>query len=84
MENNEYIVYILKCSDGTLYTGITNNLTARLEKHRIGKGAKYVRSRLPFKLVYTEQSINRSTASIREAEIKRFSKPQKLKLINSN
>jgi len=76
-----YFVYILKCSDGSLYTGITKNITKRLEEHNIGdKGAKYTKARRPVKLLYQESSLNRSTASKREYEIKKFTRLKKLQL----
>lgn len=77
-----YTLYILECSDGSLYTGITNNLDHRLEMHKSGKGSKYVRSKLPFKLVYTESLEGRSLASKREIEIKNLTRDEKLLLIN--
>lgn len=64
-----------------MYTGITNNLEARLKKHSEGKGAKYVRANMPFRLVYTEQLLDKSTALKREAEIKRLKKTEKENLI---
>ncbi len=76
-----YFLYILQCSDASLYTGITNNLVSRLEKHKSGKGSKYVRSRLPFKIVYTEELPNKSSALKREIEIKKLSREEKLKLV---
>ncbi len=78
-----WTLYILRLSDKSLYTGITKNLEERLEKHRKGEGSKYVRSRLPLKLVYTEEYKNRSKASKREAEIKKWSKWKKEGLIKS-
>jgi putative endonuclease len=68
----QYILYILECSDGSLYTGITNSLENRLETHKAGKGSKYVRSRLPFVLRYTEVFGSRSEALKREIEVKRM------------
>ena len=76
-----WIVYILKCADQSLYTGITNNLEARLATHQKGEGAKYTRNRLPLSLVYSENCRDRSTASKREYEIKALSRADKLKLI---
>lgn len=78
-----YILYILRCADDTLYTGITNNVEARLSAHRSGKGAKYVRGRLPVEVVYTEEYPDRSTASKRESEVKRMTRGEKMKLIFS-
>ncbi|NLP45869.1 MAG: GIY-YIG nuclease family protein [Epulopiscium sp.] len=74
-------VYILECSDHTLYTGWTNNLTKRLKTHAQGKGAKYTRARLPVKLVYYEKHKNRISAQKREYEIKQLTRKEKLQLI---
>jgi putative endonuclease len=74
-------VYVLECSDKTLYTGWTSNLEKRLDAHLKGKGAKYTRYRLPVKLVYFECYDNQVSAQKREYEIKRLSRPEKLKLI---
>ena len=68
---------MLKCSDSSIYTGITNNLKQRLNTHAKGSGSKYVRARLPFKLVYTEECQNRSQAHKREIEIKKLDKKHK-------
>ena len=74
-------VYMLRCGDGTLYTGWTNDLEKRLKSHAAGKGAKYTRSRLPVALVYRERCADRSEAMRRECELKRLSRAQKLALI---
>ena len=74
-------VYILECADGTLYTGITNDLDKRLVAHNRGTASKYTRPRLPAKLIYSEKRRKRSTALKREAEIKGLTRPQKLELI---
>lgn len=74
-----YYVYILLCSDNSLYTGITKDLDRRMEAHRDGDGSKYVFSRLPFKLIYSEKSGNRSEATKRELEIKGWPRVQKIK-----
>lgn len=80
----EYFVYILRCNDDTLYTGITTNLTRRIEEHNNSdKGAKYTRLRRPVTLVYSEAQENRSTASKREYEIKKLKREKKLSLINA-
>ena len=76
-------VYILECSDGTLYTGWTTDIQKRLNIHNAGKGAKYTRSRLPVKLVYSEQFDSKSDALRREYQIKQLAKAQKLLLIKS-
>ena len=80
MENN-WKLYILRCGDGTLYTGITTDVQSRLEAHRSGKGAKYTRGRGPLELVYTEDCGTKGQALKRELEIKALSRPEKLKLI---
>lgn len=79
-----YYVYILKCSDSSLYTGITNDLDHRLAMHKSGKGSKYVRAHLPFELVYKEEFKTKSEALKREIEIKKMSKLQKLEIISAN
>ena len=79
----DWKVYIVKCSDKTFYTGITNNIKLRLETHNLGKGAKYTKSRLPVILVYLEPVDDKSSALRREIEIKKLNKSQKINLINS-
>lgn len=77
-----YFVYILKCADNTLYTGITTDLQRRLQEHNNSdKGAKYTKLRRPVEIVYSEESQNRSTASKREHAIKKLKRHDKLKLI---
>ncbi len=77
-----YTVYILECSDQTLYTGITTDLDKRLQEHNSSeKGAKYTRNRRPVRVVYREASSDRSEASKREYVIKKMRRSQKLKLI---
>lgn len=79
-----YFVYILECSDGTLYTGITTDIKKRLDEHNNNpKGAKYTKARRPVKLVYQEASENRSTASKREYVIKKLTRLKKLLLISN-
>lgn len=73
--------YMVQCSDGTLYTGWTNDLKKHLEKHNAGKGARYTRGRLPVKLVYYEVFATKSEAMKREAQIKKLSRKQKLLFI---
>ena len=82
MESTWYL-YILKCKDGTFYTGITTDVEKRLEMHRSGKGAKYTRGRGPLELVYTEECENHSHALKREYEVKKLPKEHKLQLILS-
>ena len=80
MEEKWYL-YILRCKDNTLYTGITTDVSRRLEAHRSGKGAKYTRGRAPLELVYQECCGNHSDALKRELEIKSLSRAQKDKMI---
>ena len=75
------VVYMLRCRDGSLYTGWTNDLEKRLKTHEAGKGGKYTRSRLPVELVYTEQFATAREARSREWHIKRLSRQEKLHLI---
>ncbi|MBQ7095379.1 MAG: GIY-YIG nuclease family protein [Clostridia bacterium] len=77
----EYFVYILRCADGSLYTGITNDLLHRLRRHNAGTGAKYTRSRRPVALVFKESCPDKSAALRREAQIKKLSREEKLKII---
>ncbi len=76
----EWAVYILRCGDGTLYTGIAKDVEARIEKHQTGKGAAYTRTHRPVTLVHKEEKFTRSKALIREAQIKRLPRLQKEKL----
>lgn len=79
-----YFVYILECSDSTLYTGIATDLKRRVDEHNNSdKGAKYTKIRRPLKLLYTEESENRSSASKREYEIKKLTREKKLELIRN-
>ena len=75
------ITYILRCADGTLYTGWTNDLERRLQAHNAGMGAKYTRPRRPVTLVYQETFPTKQQAMHREWEIKKLSRAQKLQLI---
>lgn len=85
-EPKPYCVYILACADGTLYTGITNDLERRLHQHQSGKGAKYVNSRRrPVKLVHSEGPFeDKGTALKREHQIKQLSKAEKQGLVESS
>jgi len=76
-------VYLLSCSDGTLYCGMSNNLQKKLSTHNSGKGARYTRARLPVFLVYSEEVGSLSEAMIREHAIKKLTRMQKFALINS-
>jgi putative endonuclease len=75
-----WTVYILECADGSLYTGITNDLDRRMAEHAAGKGARYTRGRGPFRLVYSETCQGRAEASKRETAIKVLDRAQKLQL----
>lgn len=76
-----WYVYILRCGDGTFYTGITDDVERRLTAHRSGKGAKYTRGRGPLELAYTEELPDKSSALKREIAIKRMPRQKKLELI---
>jgi predicted GIY-YIG superfamily endonuclease len=76
-----HYVYIVRCKDGTLYTGYTNDLEQRLEKHNTGQGAKYTRGRGPVKLVYKKRFKSYSQALKAECTIKKLSREEKQKLI---
>jgi putative endonuclease len=79
-----YYIYILRCSDDTLYTGIAKDLDKRLKEHNESdKGAKYTRVRRPVKLVYAEEAKDRSEASKREYAIKKLNRDKKLQLIGN-
>ena len=84
MSGLEYIVYILRCGDGSLYTGITNDLERRVAVHNSGKGAKYTRSRLPVEPVYWETVPDKPAALRRERAIKALPRAEKLKLIEEH
>ena len=76
-----WFVYIVRCRDGTLYTGITTDLLRRLQQHNAGKASRYTRCRLPVVLVYCERALTRSSALRREAALKALSKSEKEQLI---
>ena len=78
------VVYMLRCADGTLYTGWTNDLDKRLKTHAAGKGGKYTRARLPIALAYTERFETEHEARSREWHIKRLTRAQKLALIKES
>jgi len=75
-----YYVYILVCKDGAFYTGYTQDVEARMKLHKLGRGAKYVRTHQPEKVVYLEKFETRSDAMKREREIKRLTHAEKQKL----
>jgi putative endonuclease len=77
-----WFVYLLECSDSSLYCGITNDLEKRIKTHNLGRGAKFTKTRLPVKLYWFEESKDRSSASKREYQIKRLSRDKKLALKN--
>ena len=79
----QWVLYILECKDGTLYTGITDDLTRRIAQHNAGKGAKYTRGRAPLKLVYSEKCENHSQALKREIAVKRLTREEKLNMCRS-
>ena len=76
-------VYIILCTDNSLYTGITSDIARRMQQHGASRGAKYFRGRKPRQLVYLENAHSRSTASKREAAIKKLKRVDKLRLIAS-
>ena len=76
-----YYVYLLRCRDGSLYAGYTDDPERRVKVHNSGKGSKYTRSRLPVELVYREEHPDKSSALRRECQLKRLSRAEKLKLI---
>ena len=75
-------MYIVRCSDDTLYTGWTNHLEERIEAHNRGKGARYTRSRRPVELVYFESFATKEEAMSREFKVKRLTRAEKLRMIN--
>ena len=84
LSKDNWCVYILKCTDGTFYTGITTDINRRIKEHGTKKGAKYTKQRGPFKLVYKAYFYNRSSASKEEHRIKSLPLQEKIKLIKSN
>ncbi|MDC3263710.1 MAG: GIY-YIG nuclease family protein [Porticoccaceae bacterium] len=79
---NEWFVYLIRATDQSVYTGITTDVERRFNEHLSGRaGAKYFRGRSPVEVVFTEGGHNRSSASIRESQIKKLSRQQKLNLI---
>ncbi|RIP32662.1 GIY-YIG nuclease family protein [Staphylococcus gallinarum] len=79
---DRHYIYIVKCNDGSLYTGYAKNVEQRVAKHNNGQGAKYTKMRRPVELVYQEIFDNKSDALKREYEIKTYSRTKKLKLIS--
>lgn len=79
--DEQWIVYVLRCSDGTLHTGIANDVNRRSGQYNAGTASRYTRSRLPVRLVFREARVSRSSALKREAAIKALAQRQKLSLI---
>ena len=82
--SDEWITYMLECADGSIYTGVTNNLDKRIDAHNNGTGAKYTKGRRPVRLIFKEFYPDRSTAQSRETQLKQLSKKQKLMLISKS
>ena len=78
---NSWFVYLLRCADGSLYTGITKDVSHRCQQHNDGTASRYTRSRRPTRLVWHEARLNRSSALKREAAIKAMTRREKLKMI---
>ena len=83
MTEKRWFVYILQCADGTLYTGITNDLDRRLKAHNAGTASKYTRVRQPVAMVYQEEIDTKGNALRRELQIKSMSRQQKMDLLNN-
>lgn len=81
MHSEHWYVYIVRCADGSLYTGVTTDLERRLAEHNSGRGAAYTRSRAPVAVVYSEEYMNQSDSLKREAAIKRLTRIQKERLV---
>jgi len=82
-ERVRWCVYLLRCGDGSLYAGITNDLRKRLAAHRSGRGARYTRGRGPLRVVHVEPARNRAAASRREHELKRMKRARKIALLDT-
>ena len=83
-KESSWCVYILKCSDNTYYTGISNDIKRRIQQHETNKGAKYTKGRGPFSLVYQSNCKDRGEASRKECSIKKLSLAEKIILIGAN
>ena len=79
----DWTVYILRCGDGSLYTGIAKDVRARVKQHSEGRGATYTRNRLPVKLLYQQEGLTHSKALIREAQIKTMPRSKKEEIVLS-
>lgn len=84
MDCKKFYTYIVKCSDGTLYTGYTTDIKKRLEAHNAKKGAKYTKTRTPVKLFYFEEFADKSSAMKQEYAMKQFTRIGKIKYVNAN
>lgn len=84
MADKTWYLYILRCGDGSFYTGITTDVAHRLQMHESGRGAKYTRGRAPLELVYCEPCADRSAALRREIAVKRLTKQEKIQLISAH
>jgi putative endonuclease len=84
MTGGDHYVYVLRCSDDTLYTGYTTDVQRRVAEHEAGEGAKYTRGRTPVELVHTESFDSRSAAMSREHELKQLSRAAKESLVEEN
>lgn len=82
--DKKWFLYILRCADDTLYTGITDDIPRRMAQHNAGKGAKYTRGRGPVELLYQEEFMNRGEASRREYQVHRMTRREKLELVARN
>lgn len=82
--SKNWFVYIIECKDGSLYTGYTNDLIKRFEMHKMGKGAKYTRSHIPERIVFSEKYGNKIIAQRREREIKNWTREEKIRFIESH
>ncbi|SDM34653.1 putative endonuclease [Haloarchaeobius iranensis] len=81
---SDHHVYVLRCADGTLYTGYTTDVERRVAEHDAGEGAKYTRGRTPVELVHVESYDDRGTAMSREYEIKQLSRREKERLVDGD
>jgi putative endonuclease len=79
--HNGWYLYIIRCADNSLYTGITTDVSRRVNEHNLKKGGNYTRTRTPVKLIYQESHPNRSSALKRENQIKKWSRAKKLAFI---
>lgn len=83
-DTSPWHLYIIRCRDGTLYTGFTNNLEQRLKDHNCGKGCRYTKFRWPVRLLYSEPHVDRNAALKREAQIQGWSRSKKMLLARAH